>query len=268
MINGEYDQKCDVWSCGVILYVMLSGKPPFNGRNDKTIFKRIVSGKLRFPSKEWKNISSEAKELIKKMLTRNPKERPSAEEIFNDPWVQNRSRDLVSDNIITPLALNNLSAFKATRMLQQATLGFIASHLISAQETEELRKAFISIDTDGDGKLSREELEKGYSKAKIKIDIDHILKTCDADGNGFIDYSEFITATLNWEKSLSAKRLEEAFKAYDTDASGTITMDELQSFFGAHKDDKVYQEIMKEADTNGDGVIDLEEFKSLMLSKF
>jgi len=83
-----YDEKCDVWSCGVIMYILLCGHPPFQGKNHKDIFDKIKIGKFSFAASEWKNITKEAKYMIKKMLTFNPEDRVSAEEALNDVWIQ------------------------------------------------------------------------------------------------------------------------------------------------------------------------------------
>ncbi|OMJ74964.1 hypothetical protein SteCoe_25991 [Stentor coeruleus] len=268
VIRGNYDFKCDIWSCGVILYIMLCGYPPFRGSSEEIILNSISKGYFSFSGKEWANISHEAKALIMKMLTKNPQRRPSAKEIFNDPWIQNRC---ANDKEFAFKSLKNLSHFRATRKLQQATLEFIASQLISAKETKYLRDAFIALDTNGDGKLSMDELKKGYKNARVDlVDIDQIFERCDGDGNGFIDYTEFLTATINWKKELSHDRLEAVFKMFDKDGSGKIGLDELKFLFGndaKNIEDNVWEEMMKEADLDGDGEIDLYEFKTLMLKK-
>lgn len=79
VFNGDYDLKCDVWSCGVIMYILLCGYPPFNG-DDIAIRKKIQLGKYSFEEPEWKDVSVGAKELIKKMLIFDPKLRISSAE--------------------------------------------------------------------------------------------------------------------------------------------------------------------------------------------
>ena len=91
VLRGSYDKKCDVWSCGVILYILLCGYPPFNGDNDKQIFSKILAGRFVFPDPEWTYISVEVKELIQKMLCYNSKERITALEALTDPWIQRTS---------------------------------------------------------------------------------------------------------------------------------------------------------------------------------
>ena len=86
VLKGDYDFKCDIWSCGVIFFIMLSGFPPFNGRNDEEILENVIKGKYRMSHKKFINISKSAKDLIKKMLTYSPKSRPTAEECLKHPF--------------------------------------------------------------------------------------------------------------------------------------------------------------------------------------
>ena len=87
MIAKEYNEKCDIWSCGVILYILLSGVPPFNGNDDNEILANVSSGKYSFSQETWKWISPAAKKFIGKMLEFNPDKRYSAEDALKDPWI-------------------------------------------------------------------------------------------------------------------------------------------------------------------------------------
>jgi len=78
VLNGEYDEKCDIWSVGIILYMLLSGNPPFNGNSDVQILEAIKAGKYSTEGGAWNEISDLAKDLVKKMLTQDPKKRISA----------------------------------------------------------------------------------------------------------------------------------------------------------------------------------------------
>lgn len=71
-MKSEYNEKCDLWSVGVILYILLSGKPPFDGNDDKEIVNSVRIGTYSLSGAEWKNISNDAKDLIKRMLTYDP----------------------------------------------------------------------------------------------------------------------------------------------------------------------------------------------------
>ncbi|XP_027364028.1 phosphoenolpyruvate carboxylase kinase 1 [Abrus precatorius] len=87
LLGREYDEKVDVWSCGVILYIMLSGIPPFYGDSAAEIFEAVVRGNLRFPSRIFRSVSPSAKDLLRKMICRDASRRFSAEQALRHPWI-------------------------------------------------------------------------------------------------------------------------------------------------------------------------------------
>ncbi len=108
VIRGSYDEKCDIWSCGVLMYMMLSGLPPFYGANRKEVMAKISKGKFSFKSKIWTLISKEAKDLIEKMLTVDPEARPSCREVLNHPWFL--KEEIVKIN--TAIYLENMNRYE------------------------------------------------------------------------------------------------------------------------------------------------------------
>merc|ERR1712048_638554 len=79
VLAGAYDNLCDLWSCGVIMYILLVGYPPFGGKTDKEVFAKIRSGQLHFEHSDWRYVSTDAQDLIKLLLKVNPQDRFSAE---------------------------------------------------------------------------------------------------------------------------------------------------------------------------------------------
>lgn len=111
VLKKEYDQKCDLWSCGVILYIILSGELPFRGRTKDQILANILACSYNFDGPTWDKISNEAKEFIKKLMKYNPAERYSAEQALQDPWIV-KSTQQSHDKIIEKKALENLRAYR------------------------------------------------------------------------------------------------------------------------------------------------------------
>lgn len=270
VIDKNYDQKCDVWSLGIILYIMLCGVPPFYSKNEEEIYEKIKKMPVSFKGEAWTTVSDEAKILIQKMLRKDPASRYSINDVYLDPWIQNRAHNRVPDQPIAKVAMKNLKNFKAENNLQKITLNYIMTQLVSNEEIEDLRNIFQEIDKNGDGKLSKEEIEQGYSNFGREIDLDivEIMERCDTDGNGYLDYTEFLTAAVNWQKLLSNDRLATAFKVYDKNGDGKISLNELaETLSNSGVDQVTLTDMIRLADKNGDGEIDFEEFKELMKIK-
>jgi calcium-dependent protein kinase len=266
VINGSYDEKCDVWSLGVILYILLCGLPPFTGNTTKQIMSKINAGKYSLEGKIWDSVSTEAKDLIKRLLC-PAANRISAADALNHPWIRNKGRFPRPDPSIVEAAVSNLKAFNSLNKFRDAISTFITSQIISIHETKDLRNIFKNIDVNGDGKLSKEELIKGLAGQEQETPedfdshIEKIIREVDTDGNGFIDYNEFIKATISQKKIYSKENLRKAFDLFDLDASGKISSVELQKIFSMGEvADSLWSELVNQADKNFDGEIDFEEF--------
>ena len=269
VIKKSYTEKCDLWSCGVIMYILLSGEPPFNDprADNEAIMKKVEVGKYDIEQGVWKSISAEAKELIQRLLTYDPNDRISAEDALNHHWISSNS-EVVIDQKTAENALNQLQGFRADQKLKQAAFSFIASQLISKSEKERLAKIFKAIDKNGDGKLSKDEILEGYEehfgKHLDEDELDTLFSSVDIDGSGFIDYSEFIMATMNEKKNVSEEKLKASFKTFDRDGNGTISHDEIKMVLGSQLADETVSDIINQVDENQDGEIQFDEFCNLM----
>ena len=132
---------------------------------------------------------------------------------------------------------------------------------------------FNSLDKNKDGKLSLEELKAGLDDLAAyfqysDIDYEEVLSSMDTDGDGEIDFTEFISAAYNKKTLLTKENLDAAFKTFDVDGNGKISTAELRKVFASGRagkaQDEIWQEIFKEVDKNGDGEIDYEEFTMTM----
>lgn len=279
VLYGKYNEKCDVWSCGIIMYILLCGGPPFNGNNNNEIFQAILEEQLVFKGEVWRQISEEAMKLIKQMLEKKPEKRPSAHEILNSNWLKLYE----SQKIITPRLVSNgedikvysivenIKEFRAEKKLQQAVLSFLIHEQNTNKEIQFLKKVFKSIDKDFDGKISRKELHVFFNKFMqstcLDVELDQLFNNIDADKNGMIEFEEFLIASINKKKLLNEDNLKKAFEKFDFDGNGKIDIKEIKKIFqtlNGAVEDHVWVSLICKVDVDGDGEISYDEFRKMM----
>ena len=273
VLNKNYNSKCDIWSCGVISYILLSGIPPFNGTTDQEIMKKVREGQFSFDDRVWQTISENAKDFIRSLLTYRQEDRPTAAEALQHAWIAELATLTVDENLAMN-ALDNLTQFKSNVHLKQATYAFIASQLLSKTERDNLSKVFKAFDKNGDGKLSLTEVKEGYLEHYGRImsdeEVQAMFAAVDTDNSGFIDYSEFVVAAMNEHQLASEDKLRAAFRMFDKDGSGIISAEEIRevlTFGGSNSlSTEAVDKIIKQVDENGDGEISFEEFVRMMTS--
>ena len=264
VLDGNYTEKCDVWSAGVILYILLSGEPPFNGANDREIYKAISKMIYQFPFNKWKKISKNAVDLIEKCLVPENK-RLTAKEVLEHPWFNKIQNE---ESVDLQMDLNSFKDYVNSCKLKKMTLTYIASRL-NENEVSKLREIFTNFDKNKDGHISLEELKNGLEKLKCQeIDnkeIEKIFLSLDTDKNGQIGYTEFLASIISERTYLNEERLYEAFINLDKDHSGKITKEEIKKvIIKNNANDNCLNKVFEKVDKNGDGVIDYNEFLDMM----
>ena len=279
VLKKKYNEKCDIWSCGVIMYILLSQRLPFNSEkeNEEELLNKILLGKFDLESPPFDKISKNAKDLITKLLTSDPQKRISAEEALNHPWFKdNKSKELfnqINDEAILTKLVENLKSYQNQTVIQKTALAYLVHNFPHLKDIINACKLFNQIDTNCDGKINKEELLNGL-KARLKMEhlenaVSVIFKNLDMNNNGFIEYEEFVRAAVDKEIFITDNILYFAFKYFDKDGSGEITFDEIEAVFKETIPDKskVHNsllKIIKEVDVNGDGKISFTEFCRVM----
>ena len=261
VLQGNYDNKCDIWACGVILYIMLCGYPPFDGDSEHDILKAISKKKFYFPEEEWKSVSDDAKDLIKHMICDADK-RYNAEMILNHPWIEKNAPN--SKGNLAKFNVHKLESFGNLYKLTKYVIGYVASRTDDADITN-LKKIFEEIDTNKSGTLDINEIKNSIDKMEKEKEINEeeketIIKNIDTDKSSKIEYNEFLAACLEQKIYLREENLLSAFMMLDLDGSGKISKAEIKQALNKDIDDETLDRIIKDFDLDGDGEIDYKEF--------
>ena len=268
VLKESYDQKCDVWSCGVIMYILLCGYPPFNGNSNNEIYNSIKNNLPYFHGEDWKEITPQAIDLLQNMLNKNPTKRFSAEKCLDHEWfkLSKKNNENNFGKKLQMKVINKMNDFVKENRLKQAVLQFISNQFNLKKEEEELQALFKEFDLKKTGEISKEifyqKLIELYGENEGKEICDKIFQRLDLDGSGEISYDEFLSAMIDGKKVLTEDRLEKAFKMFDKDGNGLLSIAEIIEVFGG--DESYWRKIIEEVDSNNDGEVDFNEFKIIM----
>lgn len=271
VMMGRYDRQCDMWSVGVILFILLSGEPPFNDRTDEGLILKVRTGKLAFASETWNDISDDAKDLIRNLIRMDAKQRFSAGQALNNEWVKMQAPRAVESQLREALC-SRLHKFR--NGLEKAALRIVAGQL-NEEQIRDLNALFDELDENGDGKVSAEELSQGLARAGFDMssrEAKQMVEYAEATSSGALNYSEFLAAAMNRKKVLTQDVLWTAFNVFDKNGDGVISKPELKAVLcnGSVQNamsQQMINELMREVDTDGSGGIDFEEFMHVVRGK-
>lgn len=277
-IEKKYNNKVDIWGVGMLSYLLFVGEPPFKGSRHQIIY-NISNDKIEYPS----NLSEMKKDLLKKMLYKNPNERYEADELLKEEYFHqddqneeealseegknaNNNNDKEFYNVV-----NAMCNFTIGKNLRKSIVSYIVARKLYKENDNKVRKIFESLDTDHNGYINKDELTKLYKKyfpgttqKQIK-NINTFLETADVNNNGKIDYAEFLTAMNLGNKELSAQSLREVFDYYDVDKNGQIEASDIREIFeDTGLSDKEIHQMIIDVDLNENRKISFEEFYNLI----
>ncbi|KAJ0626304.1 putative protein kinase CAMK-CDPK family [Helianthus annuus] len=267
VLKRNYGPEVDVWSAGVILYILLCGVPPFWAETEQGVAQAIIRSVVDFKRDPWPKVSDSAKDLVKKMLNPDPKLRLTAQEVLDHPWIQNAKK---APNVsLGETVKARLKQFSVMNKLKKRALRVIAEHL-SAEEVAGIKQGFDLMDTSKQGKINIAELKAGLQKLGQQIpdaDLQILMDAGDVDKDGYLNYGEFVAISVHLRKMGNDDHLKDAFAFFDQNKSGYIEIEELREALSDElepNNEEVIAAIIHDVDTDKDGKISFEEFTAMM----
>ncbi|KAK4419575.1 Calcium-dependent protein kinase [Sesamum alatum] len=267
VLKRNYGPEVDIWSAGVILYILLCGVPPFWAETEQGVAQAIIRSVIDFKRDPWPKVSNNAKDLVKKMLDPDPSRRLSAQQVLEHPWLNDiKTAPNVS---LGETVKARLKQFSVMNKLKKRALRVVAEYL-SVEEVAGIKEAFDVMDTEKRGKVNLEELKTGLKNLGHQIpdtDIQILMDAADVDGDGSLNYGEFVAVSVHLRKMANDEHLHKAFAFFDRNGSGYIEIDELRDALNDEDDantEEVINAIMHDVDTDKDGRISYEEFVTMM----
>uniref|UniRef100_A0A5B6ZB72 non-specific serine/threonine protein kinase n=1 Tax=Davidia involucrata TaxID=16924 RepID=A0A5B6ZB72_DAVIN len=268
VLRRNYGPEVDIWSAGVILYILLCGVPPFWAETEEGIAHAIVRCEINFDKDPWPKVSEDAKELVRGMLEPNPYSRMTVEEVLENRWIQNA--DNAPNVPLGEKTRTRIKQFSLMNKFKKKVLRVVAYHLPDEQ-VNGIKQIFHMMDTDKNGNLNFEELKHGLTMIGHSVpdpDVQLLMDAADVDGNGTLNYEEFVTMSVHLRKMSNDEQLRQAFHFFDNNQSGYIEFEELREVLLDDKldpnNDKAIEDIIFDVDLDKDGRISYDEFKAMM----
>jgi len=264
--TGKTLKSSDIWSIGILAFILMTGRPPFNGRSNPAILRSIVNKPLLLPEDiEW---SESCKDFLKRILEKNPKKRMSLKAAMAHPWLNGK----ITTNI--PIGvIKALREFNQQSKLKKAITKALAENMF--KETEKhIRAQFDKMDKNKDGKLSSNEIaiilmDRGYKMHHAYKEARKIIMKGDEDKSGEIEFNEFTWIYQHHLLTTNDGYIRDVFDVLDLNGDGKIDANELGTMLEMTNgcDLTKLLKIIQEVDTNDDGFIDFQEFKEAMKQK-
>lgn len=275
VIDGSYDLKCDYWSLGVMMYMLLCGKPPFIAKNHKKIFYLIKKGKFTFDEEIWTTISLDAKDIIKGFLTINPAKRLTARDALDLPWLHNNYIEFTmgGKSHITAELFDRLRRFRSITLFEKEVIKLMVKLFDDIDEIKRLRLVFFSVDYLNNGTLSDKELIAFFKENGMELKKNEavsIINSLQLRAVGCITYTEFIAGAVDPSFYTNRSHLRIMFKRFDIDDTKVITSKNIKNCFARFgfilKKSTIESMIQEFKGNDDDWEITEEEFISKMQS--
>mmetsp|Transcript_11301 Transcript_11301/g.25033 ORF Transcript_11301/g.25033 Transcript_11301/m.25033 type:complete len:591 (+) Transcript_11301:33-1805(+) len=234
LARQPYGLAVDMWACGVMVFMLLCGKPPFYSRkhpkSDDATFDAIQAAKLSFMSLSWANRSDDCKEFIKGLLKKDVATRAKPEEALAHPWL--RAIPKPYNRTITSGDVTHMLQFFEREPLVQAACELMVASL-HEYELKDHKDLFLSVDSCSRGMVNANDLEAAIAASGLSaLPAAQQLLAAVRTRNITLRYTEFIAAAIDKSTLVTADRCRNAFRVFDRDLDGGLSYSELMVVFG------------------------------------
>ena len=272
VVDDLYDELSDEWSCGVLMYILLSGEAPFKGSSEEELFKEIKKCKYNFDLVEFNEVSSACKDLIRKLLEPKKSKRIKAHEALKHPFFTQLFNPIKStiQNQDLNILRNLIKYKKPTSKFHESMYAFICNNYIDIDEEKNLRAVFRNIDRSDKNALSKEDLRESFKGIKVNLsdeELNIIFKKLDANQSNSIQYQEFLRAACDKKTLLSQENLKNTFLALcEGEEREYVTGDNIKRFIfhDLKLQEEVFNEYLEQFGMKRDEKMSFEQFCDIL----
>ena len=286
VVKNNYDYECDEWSCGVLMYILLSGLPPFDGGSEEIIFKNVLNSEPDLDIPRLEHVSKSCKQLISKLLIKDPNKRIRSDEVLKDKFftkginigalLEGKEEDNKEalKNLLQNVSRRFQQKAKKDSVFKTAVIAYIALNFVNKEDEKKANEIYRQLSAKDVKhiitKKSFNENMKDIFGNFSQEEIDKLFESLDNNNNNEIEYEELIRGLSDKKNLLNNNNLREAFNFFDEDLSGEITWNEIAHviFPGKKIPEKIISEFLDEIGQKDINLsINFDEFKRIILSE-
>ena len=272
VVDDLYDEKSDEWSCGVLMYMLLCGEPPFHGNSEEEIFQKIKKCEYSFKPVEFRDVSDNCKDLIRKLLEPKKRKRIKASEALRHPFFTTffNPNKAMTENKDLNVLKNLINYKKGISKFHETIYAFLCNNFISIDEEKKLRAVFRYIDKEEKNLINKQNLKLALNEINIEIpeeEYNNIFKQLDGNQNDIIEYQEFLRATCDKNTLLTEENLKNTFLALSGgEEKEFITGNDIKKFIfhDSNIQEQIFNEYLEQFGMKIDDKINFEQFYNMI----
>eukprot|EP00927_Polykrikos_kofoidii_P058905 TRINITY_DN5376_c0_g1_i1.p1 TRINITY_DN5376_c0_g1~~TRINITY_DN5376_c0_g1_i1.p1 ORF type:complete len:591 (+),score=99.70 TRINITY_DN5376_c0_g1_i1:55-1827(+) len=262
VLKHSYTSQCDMWSVGVIAFILLAGYMPFGGSQQEQV-NNILRGLYKVKPQKWETVSKEGFAFVQALLQLDPQKRLTAWQALHHSWIEQRHK-LVAKEVDSSI-LESFRQYSQAAKFRRCCMEMMAWSL-SNDDRAKVREYFLALDKSNEGTITLRDLQTVMVEKFHFADAEalKVVEAMDSHHDETIHYSDFLAAMVSTRIELHEDLLRSTFNRLDADGTGNITIANLRNILGDHYDGEQIENLIKDADFSQDGQISYDEFTAYL----